>query len=252
MCLAVLHYSLTEPHRLLLVANRDEAHARRTAPLHWWYDETRILGGRDLEAGGTWFAVDRLGRFGVLTNLRGYPVPTTPPSRGDLIPSFLKGSLPAPDFLRALQAKSRRYAGFNLLLGDDSGLWVYANQGGQVVSQLAPGYHGLGNGPWEAPWAKVTAGIKALQQHRNRGEADESLHQILLDRTYGTDESLPMTGLPLALERRLSAAFILQPDYGTRSTTVCRIDPGNRGWVKEFRYDSQGNVEGETSQFFGS
>jgi uncharacterized protein with NRDE domain len=252
MCLAVLHYSRTEPHRLLLVANRDEAHIRATAPLHWWHDRPSILGGRDLVARGTWFAVDRLGRFGVLTNLRGFPAPPNPPSRGDLIPSFLGDSVAAYEFLKALQSESRRYAGFNLLLGDESGLWVYANQGGQGVGQLEPGYHGLGNGPWQTPWAKVTAGIHALRRHRERGEAEDSLHQLLLDRTYGPDESLPETGLPLALERRLSAAFILQSDYGTRSTTVCRIDHTNRGWVKEVRYDPQGNVAGESSQFFGN
>lgn len=243
MCLAVLHHSTTDRHRLLLVANRDEAHARPTAPLHWWPGDT-LLGGRDLEAGGTWFATDRRGRFGVLTNVRGVPVPARAPSRGQLIPEFLLGPHSAVDYLRSLRRNAGRYAGFNLLLGDDAGLWLYGNGGSTAIRHLEAGYHGLGNGPWDVPWVKVGAGIDALRRHRESGASDSRLKDVLSDRTHAADAHLPDTGLPPEVERPLSAAFIVQPTYGTRSTTVCRLDADGGGWVEETRYDARGQNVG--------
>ena len=52
MCLIVLRFDPAAEHPLLMVANRDEFHHRPTAPLAWWPDAP-ILGGRDLQAGGT-------------------------------------------------------------------------------------------------------------------------------------------------------------------------------------------------------
>ena len=44
---------------------------RPTDAAHFWRDAPHILGGRDLVAGGTWFAVDtRAGRCALLTNFR--------------------------------------------------------------------------------------------------------------------------------------------------------------------------------------
>ena len=59
---------------------------------------SRIIGGIDLQAGGTWIGVDlNSGRFAALTNLRRkLPKPTQPESRGKLVSQFLKGQLPVP------------------------------------------------------------------------------------------------------------------------------------------------------------
>ena len=68
MCLLVLAWKHHPRYRLILAGNRDEFHERPAAPLGWWQDDPRILGGRDLKAGGTWLGVARSGRFGVVTN----------------------------------------------------------------------------------------------------------------------------------------------------------------------------------------
>ncbi|MBT8098952.1 MAG: NRDE family protein, partial [Gammaproteobacteria bacterium] len=63
MCLVVLAYGVDEDHRLIVAANRDEFHARPTRAAEWWADQPDVLGGRDLQAGGTWLALHRSGRF---------------------------------------------------------------------------------------------------------------------------------------------------------------------------------------------
>ena len=127
-------------------ANRDEFHARPTAPIAPWADEPRILGGRDLQAGGTWIGLDRSRRFGLVTNYRELATPRhTAPSRGRLVPRFLAATLTAQDYLRALEADAQGYAGFNLLLGDGEQLMYASNRAERFARPLEPGLHGLSN-----------------------------------------------------------------------------------------------------------
>ena len=56
MCLLVLAWRTHPQFRLVVAANRDEFHARAAAPLAPWTDLAGVVGGRDLQAGGAWFA----------------------------------------------------------------------------------------------------------------------------------------------------------------------------------------------------
>ena len=239
MCLVVLRLSESEPERLVLVGNRDEFHLRRTRALSWW-QQPALLAGQDLEAGGTWFAVDRQGRFGVVTNLRGYTAPPQAPSRGELIPAYLASAQSPLAFLTSLQSVATRYAGYNLLLGDRSGVWLHSNQNPEGIHRLTPGYHALGNGAHDSLWPKAIAGTDALRRSLAAGCDAKGLRETLLDRRETPDALLPSTGLPIALERRPSPAFIVQPDYGTRSTTVCVLQHSGGGWVEETSYGPTG------------
>ena len=91
MCLLVLAWRCHPQHRLVVAANRDEFHARPAAGLAPWDDAPDIIGGRDLQANGAWLAVDRRGRFGIVTNFREFGRRRAAPSRGGLIPAFLRG-----------------------------------------------------------------------------------------------------------------------------------------------------------------
>jgi hypothetical protein len=59
MCTLVLSVKPAEPWRVLMAATRDEFRARPwESPSAWWPREyPEVIGGRDLEAGGTWMAV---------------------------------------------------------------------------------------------------------------------------------------------------------------------------------------------------
>ncbi|HEY0766367.1 MAG TPA: NRDE family protein, partial [Steroidobacteraceae bacterium] len=90
MCLLVLAWQVHPGYRLVVAANRDEYHERPAAPLAKWPPPAQLIAGRDLRAQGTWLAVDRERRFGVVTNFRELQRPRAgAPSRGALIPRYL-------------------------------------------------------------------------------------------------------------------------------------------------------------------
>ncbi|HUO79928.1 MAG TPA: NRDE family protein [Steroidobacteraceae bacterium] len=244
MCLVVLAWKVPDRGRLVLVGHRDEFHARATAAMDWW-PAPPVLAGRDLAAGGTWLGVDRLGRFGVVTNRRGVPGPPEPPSRGTLIPGFLGARVPAGEFITALAAEAHRYAGFSLLLGDESELWYLSNGDACGPRRLAAGVYGLSNGALDADWPKVRRSRARLAARiaRPLGPAAE-LFGLLDDREPAPDAQLPDTGIGLELERRLSPPFILGADYGTRCATAIVLAAGGGGEVVERSHAADGRPTG--------
>src|SRR4051794_34966778 len=96
MCLVALAWKSHPRWRLLLAGNRDEFHARPTAPLARWLDIGSIQAGRDLQSGGTWVGLDARGRCAVVTNVRDpLALPSSGPSRGRLPVEFLGGTMEA-------------------------------------------------------------------------------------------------------------------------------------------------------------
>ena len=220
MCLLVFAWKTQPTAPFVLVANRDELHARPSAPLEWW-SQPRILGGRDLQSGGTWLAMDADGRLGAITNLRGAPTPSQAPSRGELIPCFLASGLRPADFLKALAPEVPRYAGFNLLLGNSHELLVLSSADPQRPRRLAAGIYAISNNPLDADWPKVRRARAALAAVLTESPlTTESLLETLADRTEADVQDLPQTGLTMARERTLSSAFIVDDTYGTRCTTA--------------------------------
>ena len=97
MCLLVIAWQAHPRYPLVVAANRDEFHERPTAPMAKWPPPNDLLAGRDLRANGTWLALDRQRRFGVVTNFRDLQRPQPQaPSRGGLIPRYLPRSMRYP------------------------------------------------------------------------------------------------------------------------------------------------------------
>ena len=124
MCLIFLSINNHPRYKLIIAANRDEFHKRRTAPANFWDDAPQILAGRDLEASGTWLGVSRKGRISLLTNYRD-PKNINPaaPSRGHLVSDFLGDTIHGEQYLRAVEQKGNQYNGFNLLVGTPEELY---------------------------------------------------------------------------------------------------------------------------------
>ena len=92
MCLIFVAWRKHPSYRLVVAANRDEFYARATAPAGFWDEAPEVLAGRDLEAGGTWLAVNRRGRFAAVTNFRDAQRDHSElQSRGHLVTDFLVG-----------------------------------------------------------------------------------------------------------------------------------------------------------------
>jgi hypothetical protein len=73
MCLIGMAIDQSRQFPLVIAANRDEYFARPAARLGWWTPEgggPAILGGRDLQQGGTWLGLTAAGRLAMVTNVR--------------------------------------------------------------------------------------------------------------------------------------------------------------------------------------
>ena len=228
MCLILLGWQAHPDFPLVVAANRDEFHARATAPADFWPQDPRLLAGRDLVAGGTWMGITRTGRFAALTNYRD-PAQMRPdaPSRGALVSHFLQGTATPLAYLQALAPQGKDYNGFNLLVGDGETLCWYSNISGEVQT-LAPGVYGVSNELLDTPWPKVEAAKSDLSRALHALPNDTALFQLLRDDRIYPDDALPRTGVSLELERMLSAAFIRNERYGTRSSTVLLRDRQGR------------------------
>lgn len=229
MCIVNFHYKDHPNYKLIVLANRDEFYARPTEEAHFWEDEANILAGRDLEAKGTWLGVTKTGRFASLTNIRDASIHQSfPTSRGALVTNFLKGTSSPKEYLSELSLQAENYAGFNLIVGDDRGLFYLNNREKKLVP-IEAGTHSLSNHFLNTPWPKVVRGRERLRNYvMSVEEVDkESLFEIGMDSELARDEDLPSTGVPFDLERKLSPLFIKTENYGTRSITVLTIDRSN-------------------------
>ena len=246
MCVVALAWNAHPRWRLLLAGNRDELHARPTAPLARWPD-AGLLAGRDLQSGGTWVGLDRRGRMAVVTNVRdGFAQPHLGPSRGALPVAFLAGIPNAAATTAELIANAERYAPFNLVLADAEACWHIGNHPLQR-EVLTTGVHGISNGRLDAPWPKTRYLIAALRTWIDAGDDDlQSLWDAMADERIAMDDALPDTGVGIELERKLSPAFIRGEAYGTRASTIIMVDREGRGFIHERRFGPNGVFAGET------
>jgi uncharacterized protein with NRDE domain len=253
MCLLVLAWRCHARHRLVVAANRDEFHARPAAPLAPWDDAPRIIGGRDLQASGAWFAVDRGHRWGIVTNFREFGRRRrSAPSRGGLIPAYLAAMSTPGDYLRDLETDAPGYAGFNLLLGDRERLWYASNRADQFARELPPGIYGLSNEFLDTPWPKLVrvrsrfTALLAEAASDDAGTLADGLFELLADREPAPAEALPSSDLPPELARKLSAPFVLDDTYGTRCSTVLTISNDEALRISERRFGADGASAGKS------
>jgi uncharacterized protein with NRDE domain len=254
MCLLVLAWRCHPRYRLVVAANRDEYHARAAAPLARWSDLPGIAAGRDLQAMGTWFAVDTQRRCGIVTNFREFGRRRrSAPSRGGLIPAFLATQRTPEDFLGALETDAPGYAGFNLLVADPQALWYASNRADQFARQLPAGIYGLSNEFLDTPWPKLTrtrerlAGLLAGEEGGEPRALTAGLFAALADREPAPPGALPPGGdLSPEWARKLSAPFVLDPTYGTRCSTVLTIAHDGALLMTERRFDANGDSCGES------
>jgi uncharacterized protein with NRDE domain len=252
MCLLVLAWRCHPRYRVVVAANRDEFHARAAAPLASWPDVPGVVGGRDLQARGAWFAMDGQRRFGIVTNFREFGRRRrSAPSRGGLIPSYLAGDSKPEESLRALETDAPGYAGFNLLLADRDSLWYASNRADVFARELPPGVYGLSNEFLDTPWPKLVRVRERFTALLSTPAANEheslaaGLLDLLSDRETAPPGSLPPGDLTPEWARKLSAPFVLDPEYGTRCSTVLLGDDAQMTLV-ERRFDAAGHVSGQS------
>jgi uncharacterized protein with NRDE domain len=220
MCLILFAHDAHADYPLIIAANRDEYYQRPAAKAAFWQDHPHILAGRDLEGMGTWLGVTRSGRFAALTNVRDpNERKTDAPTRGQLVSKFLTSNRAAREYLEEVATLATRYNGFNLLAGDLDGIYYFSSRMGSV-QEVAKGIHGLSNHLLDTPWPKVVRGKQRLQAALADEPRAEALLDLLHDREPAAKDELPDTGIGFEMERVLSAALIVSPQYGTRASTA--------------------------------
>lgn len=237
MCLVALALDKSRRFPLVIAANRDEHFDRPSARLAWWTPDAggpAILGGRDLQSGGTWLGLTAQGRLGLLTNVRDARLTFEgAPSRGLIVPNWLSARESIDKFW--MRTAVSGHNGFNLVAADfRSGECFWVTNSGVYPRRLERGVYGLSNAGLDTPWPKVTA-LKArlnesIEQANSVDELASTLFKALSDRSQADADKLPKTGLTQERERQLSAAFIRLPDhsYGTRTSTLIITERVNR------------------------
>lgn len=220
MCLlVVLHRVAAAP--LVVAANRDELLTRPSEAMTVLSSEApRVIGGRDLLAGGTWMAINEHGVVAALTNTPSAARDPTLRSRGEL-PVLLARSETAADAVDALAkpVASRRYGPCWLLVADRTSLYyVDLSSVGRPRPPVAldPGVWVLENRPLDAPSRKADRVRALLGDPEGLDEAGltTALEALLADRVVPEGE--PPT----------SALCVDTPIYGTRSANVVVVGPG--------------------------
>ncbi len=238
MCLIFFAIEKHSNYKLIVAANRDEFYNRQTAPAAFWQEQPNILGGRDLEAKGTWMAMTKTGRISMVTNYRDpHNINPKAPSRGQLVSDYLAAEMDPHLYLKQVEQVGKTYNGFNLIAGNGSDLYYYSNYSGSP-EKIEEGIHGLSNHLLDTPWPKVARGKEKWEALLDQPTLKPTeLFGFLKDEQRAPDEQLPETGIGLDRERALSSMFIKTKGYGTRCSTVILIDHQNRAEFTERVYN---------------
>ncbi|SUA68687.1 NRDE family protein [Oligella urethralis] len=276
MCIAYLRFQPEQEIALFIAANRDEFHRRPTAYADIWPDHDTIIAGRDLEAGGTWLGMNRQGGAALITNIR-HPMAlkSTATSRGALVlnalrhhaadPAHWHDADPLAQWLQK-QGPLDSYNGFNLIFGDAKALYYLSNYAliaadtcshKQHLHPLKAGSYTLSNANLYTPWPKTEALGKSLAQVDVSALRPHDFHEPqssfvrdftgevfarLADTQQAAPERLPQTGITKELEQLLSSPFIINPDYGTRSSSIVLIFKDGSSFLAERSFDPQAHI----------
>jgi uncharacterized protein with NRDE domain len=234
LCIVAIAHRHSARYPLIVAANRDERHARPSAPADWWDGAESLLAGRDLAAGGTWLGVTASGRFAAVTNIFEAGVSPAPRSRGELVTGYLQSIASPEDYSAALASRWGEYGPFNLVLRDKDTLAFASNR--LPPTLLAAGIHVFSNNAPGAQWSKVDALARVLE----RAGEQRDLAGFLIEALSGPAARGPR-------ERAADHPFVMDAVFGTRCTTVVTIDAAdNLHFVEQsFAADGRETVRAE-------
>jgi uncharacterized protein with NRDE domain len=208
MCLLAVFSRLHAAGPLVVAANRDEWLARPALPMDVLRPSApRILGGRDLLAGGTWLAVNAHGLVAALTNQPSLTRDPTRRSRGELpLRLAVEASARAAADRLAAEIRAEEYGPCWLLVADreDAVYLDLTGTGPPRPRPLPPGLHILENKPLDAPSEKVDAVRASLSPSME----EEALHAALASHETG--------------------ACVHAGEYGTRASSIVIVPPSGR------------------------
>lgn len=230
MCLIVVRFGRHPDVPLLVGANRDERLEREAVAVTVLSERgPRILGGRDLVAGGTWLAVNE---HGVVAGLTNRPSPNgrdpTKRSRGELplaLARHRSAEQAVEDFVSRFVPGDYNLAW--LLVGDRASLFSVEMADDKMRAEaLAPGTYVLGNGPLHERSPKTDHVRRHLAglEGTDPATARATLLAVLADHSIPPE----VAAEPEASDRpkEYAAACVHVEGYGTRSSAIVEV-PGS-------------------------
>ena len=245
MCLLALAWQQNDRYPFVLATNRDEFLQRPTRPACFWPEQPTLVGGKDLEAGGSWLLASKTGRWATLTNFRdGRNLEAGKISRGELVLQALQQ--PLENLPAWLEANQQDYAGYNLLWGDSQQAWYFSNRLNAAPRQLKPGLYLLSNATLDVSWPK-TERLKAAMHTWLQADNchPRQLFATLADPTQAKDADLPNTHIGVKKERLLSSVFIDGEGYGTRTSTLVWLEADGHWNFHEKNHPTEQNLSNE-------
>jgi uncharacterized protein with NRDE domain len=238
VCLLIVASRLDDAAPLVVGANRDEQFDRPAVAVTVLLPgPPRVLGGRDLMAGGSWLAVNEHGVVAALTN---GPSPEgrdpTKRSRGEL-PLALAGfddATAAVEYF-AHSYHPRDYNRAWLLVGDRRSLHYIDMTGDDepVVRTLPAGLHILGNGPLDDRSVKIdhVRDVVTTAVAERGSRYVSAMKSALSDHAVppGAAEEMkrrPVNRKDWPLELLAACVHIPSEKHGTRSSAVVSVPAG--------------------------
>lgn len=221
VCTLAAFVRILPGHPLVVAANRDEFLDRPSSPPVVLAVGPRVVGGRDLRAGGTWLGVNEHGVVaGVLNRRSATPPDPARRSRGLLCLEVLRHRRAADAAAALTRVDPREYNPFNLFVADRAEAFLAcAAAQATTVSTLFPGLHLLTNLDVDDPrcpriaasYQRFAAAGERYCRERSRERLLAELQAVLADHSCGLD---PRGEDPFA------SLCIHVEGYGTRSATV--------------------------------
>ncbi|XP_066918285.1 transport and Golgi organization 2 homolog [Clytia hemisphaerica] len=236
--------------KFVLAGNRDEFFHRPAKDADYWDENSNVLGGRDMTegvSGGTWMGVNKHGKIGFLTNIRGStfgvdPAKANMKGRGALVSDFLLSELSAEAYIKQLENERMRYKPFNLVCGDVlNDQYFYSNSVDQQPAQLlTQDSISLSNGTLGCGWFKVDRSREKFEKLVNENVDSEPTALLEKLQTFlkCTERNFPDENIKVEnpFNEVLSSIFIPmhpQHNYGTRTNTMMVVEENNRATFLE-------------------
>lgn len=215
---------------VIIAANRDEFYSRPTEPPQVLVAEPRVVGGRDVQAGGSWMALNASGFVVGLTNqVPEGSIEGARRSRGEVVVEVAKaGSVAAAEAWLG-RVTPGTYNPFNLLYGDATRLRLfYARDAGHTFVDVPVGVHVLPNDVLDSPiFPKVRRALSLI------GAPPTDDERVFADLAAVLADTTPPDPLPAApgppdpaVRAALHALCVRTPVYGTRSASMVALAPG--------------------------
>ncbi|KAJ9576904.1 hypothetical protein L9F63_006522 [Diploptera punctata] len=252
MCILFLHTDnnpAPNKYKLILASNRDESYTRPTRQANFWEEDSRVIGGQDLEPGregGSWLALSSQGRIGVLLSVTGenVPNPSLNLGRGFIVTDFVinKENESQEKYLERLSEDGYKYNPFNFvsisICPENIDICQISNGAGfsKIPEKVGTGTKGWGNSIPGNPFRKVSAGtarFKEIIEAHGNTENKDILIQELLSLLKWNKSHLPDPELEQRLAKRvpyevekISSIYFAIPErgYGTRTHSMILID----------------------------